>query len=1096
MSYIIINILGWALKHVSFLEVNINKYNPLFASSYIRLPKSIENKRAVLNIRNNDDKCFAYAVNAAIFPANGPPDEVSSYPHYSTLLRFDGINFPVKLNDIHKFEILNNISINVFGINNQYKDGKMVSEIVGPLHFTNKRQNTHVNLLLVTDIEGNTHYTLIKDLSRLVSRQRSKHHGRNYICDGCLLFFYSPEKLHAHEKNDCNHLCTILPDPEPKINKCGELIAGNILKFVNFEKQLSVPFVIYADFESLLKPIHCNEPSDSKSFSVKTYQHEPYSFCIYLKCNFDDNLSKLEYYRGIDAVEVFVKRLDELVLQLYQNHLKNIVEMKPLSQDQQNIFNNSQICHICDNPFENGDEKVRDHCHLTGNFRGAAHSHCNLNFKIPTFIPVFFHNLTNYDSHLFIKKLALKKESIQVLAQNKEKYITFSKQILVDKTNDKKPKKTFIKLRFVDSFRFLPASLDKLSQTLETHQCVEVRKFYTDDQQFNLLRRKGVFPYSYVDSMEKLDDAELPSRDEFFNILSGESISQEDYDRACDVWNTFNCRTLGEYSDIYLISDVLLLADIFENFRQICLQIYKLDPAQYLTAPSLSWDAMLRKTGIELELLTDIDMLHFFRKGIRGGVSQCSNRKAIANNPFIPNYNPSEPNSYILYLDATNLYGCSMSQCLPTGDFRWLNNDEIENFDCSIIDDNSPKGYILEVDLEYPQHLHDKHNDLPFCPENIVPPDSKNSKLILNLHDKQKYILHYRNLKQCLEHGLILKKIHRIVEFSQSAWLKAYIDLNTELRNSSKNAFERDFFKFLINSIFGKTMENVDNRVDVKLVSHWRNSIGSVGAEGLIAKPNFKSCTVFSENLVAIQMSLLKIFYDKPLYVGFTILDISKTIIYNFFYNFIKKQYGDKASLCYTDTDSLILQIHTNNVYDDIKENIELFDTSNFSIPNVHNIPKTQSVVGKMKDEYSGMPIEGFFGTGAKAYCVKVNDSVIKKAKGVTKSVIKNQLHLVDYKQIVEDGGLIYRKMYVFSSHLHTIYTELKNKVALSAQDDKRYVIPGSTKTLAWGHYSIRNLHSNTDHNTPEDNLTLLLRLADEIIEQENHDIDFDLDLL
>ncbi|CAH1109716.1 unnamed protein product [Psylliodes chrysocephalus] len=327
----------------------------------------------------------------------------------------------------------------------------------------------------------------------------------------------------------------------------------------------------------------------------------------------------------------------------------------------------------------------------------------------------------------------------------------------------------------------------------------EVRKYFSNEKEFNLMRRKGVFPYSYIDSFQKLDDEELPSRAKFFDNLKGEPITDEDYNRSKE-------------------TDVLLLADVFENFRKVCLKKYKLDPAHYLTAPSLSWDAMLKYTQIELELLTDIDMLHFFKKGIRGGVAQCSKRQAMANNKFLPNYNPSKPESYIMYLDATNLYGAAMSESLPFGGFKWI---PVENFDCNSVKDDASKGYVLEVDLEYPINLHDSHNDLPFCPESIIPPNGKHPKLIPNLFHKEKYIIHYRNLKQCLKYGLKLIKIHRTLE---SSWLKKYIELNTTLRNQANNDFEKDLFKLLVNAIFGKTMENVEKRKSIHLSTHWANS--------------------------------------------------------------------------------------------------------------------------------------------------------------------------------------------------------------------------------------------------------------------------------
>ncbi|XP_050506238.1 uncharacterized protein LOC126884351 [Diabrotica virgifera virgifera] len=574
---------------------------------------------------------------------------------------------------------------------------------------------------------------------------------------------------------------------------------------------------------------------------------------------------------------------------------------------------------------------------------------------------------------MFIKELITNGEYVSAIAQTKEKYITFSKSILVHKNDDLKQHNVYLKLRFVDSFRFLAKSLDKLSQTLESSQCNEIRKYFPGEKEFGLLRRKGVFPYTFIDSYMKLDERHLPSKENFYDNLRGEHITTQDYKRAQEVWKHFNCQSMGDYGMLYLKSDVLLLADIFENFRKVCLKEYKLDPAHYVTAPSLTWDAMLKYTDIELQLLTDVDMVHFFKNGIRGGVATCTKRKNIANNRFLSNFDPKKPETYIMYLDATNLYGAAMSQPLPWKNFRWLSDQEIEQFNVFDIDDDSEKGYVLEVDLHYPPNIHEQHNDLPFCPESIIPPKGKYIKLIPNLYDKKKYVIHYRNLKQCIQYGLRLEKVYRIIEFSQSLWLKKYIDLNTSLRNKATNEFERDLFKLLVNAIFGKSLEAVDKRKDIRLLSQWENSRGRLGAKSLIAKPEFNSLSVFNENLVAIHLNETKIIYDKPLYIGFSILDISKTFIYDFFYGYIKNNYCDNANLFYTDTDSLILEVQTPNFYDDMNKNLYHFDTSNYSENNQHRVHKTKSILGKMKNEFPNTTIKAFYGTRAKAYCIEAD---------------------------------------------------------------------------------------------------------------------------
>lgn len=1061
-------LIGWALVELLYVDININKYNPLRASSWIPLPMEIQHKKAVVNVQNDDEYCFGWAVTSGIAMPVGPSNRTSSYPDFRQLLQFDGIEFPVRLRDISKFENINpQLSINVYGVEEVFKDNKTTYEIVGPLYYTSNKRNVHLNLLMITNEVGNSHYCWISNFSRLVSRQITARDGAKHFCDGCLHYFRKEEQLLHHMRFDCNHIYTKLPTTALVLDKLGKSVPENVLKFDNYQRQLKVPFVVYADFETMLKPIATVEPNPKESFTITTYEHIPHSFAYYIKCSYDDSLSKFESYRSTNdnnvAVE-FIMRLERDIRNLYENHLKKIVPLTPLTPSEIENFQNAVVCHICNQPFNDEDVKVRDHCHLGGGYRGAAHSICNLNFTLPNFIPIFFHNLTGYDSHLFVKQLALDDEEIDVIPLNKEKYVSFSKKILVDDitTDDGDSQKVYLKLRFLDSFRFMACSLQKLAANLPSDQCIEIKKYFGDGEKFKFMRQKGVFPYSYIDSISKLNQVSLPTREEFYDALNEEHISELDHKRAVDVWRVFGCTTLGDYSDIYLKSDVLLLADVFENFRNICLEQYKLDPAQYYTSPGLTWDAMLKHTSIELELLVDMDMLHFIRKGIRGGVSTCVCRKAIANNSYLPNYDCSQPSSFIMYLDATNLYGYAMKQSLPERDFIWLSNVEIENFDVLGVSDDSEVGYVLEVDLQYPESLHDEHNDLPFCPESMVPPDGKFKvpKLIPNLFDKRNYIIHYRNLKQCLEAGLVLTKIHKILKFQQSPWLKGYIELNTQLRNESKNAFEKDFYKGMINSMFGKTMENVDKRVDVKLLSHWEKIGNRIGVENLVAKPNFKDLAVFGDNLVAVEMNRTSVVYNKPAYIGFSILDISKTVMYDFYYNYLKKQYGNNVNLLYTDTDSLVIQIVTNNFYEDMKQNLDKFDTSNYKTTNLQSMPRNQSVVGKMKDEFAGVPVLNFYGAGAKSYCVNVhreNGGEIKKAKGVKKSVIDKMLTTAKYQNVVDNNQVIHCKMQVFKSRLHNMYTELRNKIALTPYDDKRYLIPNTPKTLAWGHVQIEN---------------------------------------
>ena len=267
---------------------------------------------------------------------------------------------------------------------------------------------------------------------------------------------------------------------------------------------------------------------------------------------------------------------------------------------------------------------------------------------------------------------------------------------------------------------------------------------------------------------------------------------------------------MGKYHDLYLKSDVLLIADVFEEFRILCLENYELDPVWYFTAPGLSWDAALKKTKVWLELLIEPDMLLMFEEGIRGGISMITKRYSKANNPYmVKDFDKNSPTKYISYLDANNLYGWEMSQPLPVGYFEWMNEEEKKNW----------KNHccILEVDLEYPKELHDLHNDYPLAPERLKANGVE--KLILNLYNKEKYVVHHENLKLYLSLGLKIKKIHRGIKFIEKDWLKPYVMMNTKLRKNAKNDFESDFFKLMNNSVFGKTIENIRNRVDIRLIN-------------------------------------------------------------------------------------------------------------------------------------------------------------------------------------------------------------------------------------------------------------------------------------
>ena len=342
-----------------------------------------------------------------------------------------------------------------------------------------------------------------------------------------------------------------------------------------------------------------------------------------------------------------------------------------------------------------------------------------------------------------------------IIAKNTEDYISFSVSVEVGKYIDKngEEKSKEISIRFIDSIKFMSSSLDSLVNNL-AHGGGEFFGFEDyNESQYKLLIRKGIYPYEYMDNWDRFEETALPPKSSFYSKLNMSGVSNQDYEHACKVWRDFGIRNLGEYHNLYLKTDVILLANIFEAFRKVCLDNYGLDPADFYTAPGLAWKACLKKTGIRLELLLNPDMLLMFERGIRGGITQSVHRWAKANNPYMGSeYNPREPTRYLQYLDANNLYGWAMSQPLPTGGFHWV---DIHPDEIGELVNNSEKGYLLEVDVAYPKELHNYHNDLPFMCERMV--INGVEKLVPNLYYENRYVIHIRALDQALKHGLVLE---------------------------------------------------------------------------------------------------------------------------------------------------------------------------------------------------------------------------------------------------------------------------------------------------------------------------------------------------
>ncbi|XP_065672131.1 uncharacterized protein LOC136089957 [Hydra vulgaris] len=480
----------------------------------------------------------------ALNPTDNHPERVDKeLKIQAEKINWDKIEFPVSLNQLTQFEKNNtDISVNVYGYEN--------SE-VHILHASKSNDRTHlIDLLLISNGEAN-HYCLI-NLNRLLSSQTSNNHCKNYYCRNCLFGFNSEESLSSHKSYCETH--DLVRIELPPIN--------STMQFTSHNKSMRVPFVVYADFESFIKQVDTCEPNPNESYTKQYQKHIPNSFCYYIKC-FDKSFyqsSPVTFTASSetgDVAQIFVDSLQEDTKKICDS-IKFPKKMI-FTNENKHDFNAAISCHICGEKLVK--DKVRNHCHITGKYRGSAHQNCNSNYKFPKFFPVLFHNLSGYDSHLFMKKLSGGK--LSYIPNNEEKYISFSREIKVDE-DIKEGKKFEVKreLRFLDSYRFMPSSLDALSKNLAKDQCKNIGKLYSG-KKLDLLLRKGVYPYDWVDSINRFNATQLPPKELFFSKLNNEDKSDDDYSHAQNVWKVFDCKTFRDYHDLYNVSDVMKILEMF-----------------------------------------------------------------------------------------------------------------------------------------------------------------------------------------------------------------------------------------------------------------------------------------------------------------------------------------------------------------------------------------------------------------------------------------------------------------------------------------------------------------------------------------------------
>lgn len=941
------------------------------AGSYKSLPEqmSVKCRMSILNVKNvTDRRCFYYCVNAWYMIKNKIPikntKNASRHTNYITnVFNWDNINIDdFKLSNVNQFCTSNNIGIVIWEICGNFKINKIIDF------------NNYQDIIPLLLYKG--HMMLIKNPNKFFNAITFNLHLKKiYLCEHCFSFqSCNNRKYQNHMLYECkNRTCFTLKKKQYK------LPFESKITFNNMCNKIKNRYVLVADYEAILPKTIINDIVEN---SYKINIHRP--FMIGYALTIDDTLYTSGNFKGDECTSDFLKMIDDLTVKI--NEDKKIIRM---SYQKINVDGNV-TCQICSSII------VSNHTVLTelGNF--IMHEKCaDLLLDKSFSLKVIFHNFKNYDSHFIIDEIFKNNKGIFTIPKTKEKYTTI--QYINNNVN----------VRFIDSYSFLQGSLDSLSKKLVT------RKYYKGNI------TKMVFPYEYIDSIDKLYEEKLPSNvNDWYSTLKGCSPSIDDIQDSIKYYNEKGYKTIYDYAIDYMMTDVYLLLEIIYSFKTTSFNTYGIDPLHYFTLPGYAWDVTLNIINVQPCLLRNRDMIDLIIDNIRGGVSSVSRRKWLKD----------DDNNSIFYFDANNLYGWSMSQSLPYDDFKFVFLNTIDEITKLILDYNidDEYGYILTVDLHYPEHLHESHNELPFLPERI------NDKLCLSLQNKKMYTCHILNLQQAIIHGLCLDKVWNIIKFKQNKWLEKYILLNTNLRSNSTCDSDKNFYKLMNNAVFGKTMQN-----PLKECKHVPVAIGDLDERNKMEnKVTYLSQEQWTDNLVLYEIDKTPIM-NKPIYIGFVILELSKWKMYDTFYNGIKKKWPT-STLSYMDTDSFIINVPLNRTNIDFKGVEHYFDLSVYPKTSSWYSNDNKGVLGKLKDEYPTDYIKEFICLRSKMYGMTTkNCKFIYKCKGISKSTI---LSMEDLRKNLRDGLALYTKQVNIKSVKHELGTWVTNKKTLSNEEDNKRI--------------------------------------------------------
>ena len=1017
---------GWNVQGINHLKIYFHKTNPINGRTYVKFPIR---SNAILNIQNNDSYCFLWSILASIHPVNKDPQRVSKYITYKNELNIADIDFTngMKITDIDKFEKLNNqLSINVF----EYTEDEDNDYKLVPLYISKNIENRRIiDLILYKN-----HYILLKKLHVFIGK-----HDNSYVCRNCLSSYSVQSELITHKKLCGNKNKSVyIPSKETHV------------RWNKYYQKMPIYSIIIADFEARNEPIINRDNDTTKTIDV--CKQIPSCNGLFIINKINDMPIEMGYYTspfGGNNVKWFLNKINNIEFHMSEFFKQNL---KPkITTKSEKLFLKAKFCWLCDINFVNINEKVRHYCKNTGNYLGCAHQSC-IDYvnkvNLHKFVPVLYHNFSKYDCHMFFNELIntkVDKKNLSTIARTNEEYMSVN----------------YSCIKFLDSMRFLTASLEKLTESLNVNDYIHLKKHFPN--RWMLLKNKLAYPYEFYKTLEDyekpIEELLKAGSEAYFSKTANKIPDQKEIDRTNEIIRFFNLKNGRALTELYCKADVILLADIFEKFINVSKTEFGINPLYHISLPGTTWSNGLKYTKTELELIKNVDLFQMFESGIRGGLSGV----------FGDRYIESDNNTVILHVDMNNLYGFAMLFHLPTGNFQIYENDSItQSFIDKVLNthDCSNTGYVLIVDLIYPDNIKYKSKNFPFCPENkTIDPDNyteymkehepkpnrPTSKLICDQSNKEYYIVHYRNLKFYLRMGMTLKKVHRIVSFDQSPWLSKYIDYNTQKRAQADSDFMKDYHKNLICSFFGKTMEDVRNRIRVEFVKNtderkilkYQSRLDFNGIHK--SYQDYDSYT-FKSNVVKM---------EKPIYLGFVILELSKLLMYETYYDKLQKYFGiDGIEIHYQDTDAFIMSIKTANIINDLsnlQKQYKMFDFSNLDKNHILYSNVFKKIPGYLKIETpKSIYIDKFICLRSKCYAYMTQlDGYENKFKGIVKGYKKEISFDQYYKCLMNQTYNKTCTQFCIRNHDHNMFLQQITKKSLSPFDDKRKYI-NNIQSIPW----------------------------------------------